>query len=79
MFPSKGKNPAPQDIVEVEHSPGSVKKNINARKIRLNGKDHRQYLIRLKNQTADKDKCLAEDSISDDDLHLSRFRASMRA
>ncbi|MBW0551926.1 hypothetical protein O181_091641 [Austropuccinia psidii MF-1] len=49
-FPSRKKNPTPPEIVEVEDSPGPV------RKIRLNGKDQRQYLVRFKNQTADKDK-----------------------
>ncbi|MBW0557719.1 hypothetical protein O181_097434 [Austropuccinia psidii MF-1] len=37
-FPSRKKNPTPPEIVEVEDSPGPVKKIINARKIRLNGK-----------------------------------------
>ncbi|MBW0467190.1 hypothetical protein O181_006905 [Austropuccinia psidii MF-1] len=54
-FPSRKKTYTPQDIVEVEDSSGPVKK-IRARKIRLNGKDQRQYLVRFKNQTADKDK-----------------------
>ncbi|MBW0593002.1 hypothetical protein O181_132717 [Austropuccinia psidii MF-1] len=53
---SMKKNPKPQEIVEVEDSPGPVKKIIKARKIRLNGKDQRQYLVRFKNQTANKDK-----------------------
>ncbi|MBW0517112.1 hypothetical protein O181_056827 [Austropuccinia psidii MF-1] len=77
-FPSKKKNPTPPEIVEVEDSPGPVKKIIKARKIRLNVKDQRQYLVRFKNQTADKDKCLAEDAIPDGSLHLRRFRASRR-
>ncbi|MBW0576457.1 hypothetical protein O181_116172 [Austropuccinia psidii MF-1] len=77
-FPSRKKNPTPPEIVEVEDSPGPVKKIIKARKIRLNGKDHRQYLVRLKNQTADKDKLLAEDAIPDGSLNLSRLRASRR-
>ncbi|MBW0467387.1 hypothetical protein O181_007102 [Austropuccinia psidii MF-1] len=55
-FPSRKKNPTPPEIVEVEDSPGPVKKIIKARKIRLNGKDQRQYSVRFKNQTADKDK-----------------------
>ncbi|MBW0464595.1 hypothetical protein O181_004310 [Austropuccinia psidii MF-1] len=55
-FPSTNKTFTPQDIVEVEESPGPVKKIIKARKIRLNGKDQTQYLVRFKNQTADKDK-----------------------
>ncbi|MBW0513940.1 hypothetical protein O181_053655 [Austropuccinia psidii MF-1] len=77
-FPSRKKNPTPPEIVEVEDCPGPVKKIIKARKIRLNGKDLRQYLVRLKNQTADKDKWLAGDAITDGNLHLSRFRASRR-
>ncbi|MBW0582726.1 hypothetical protein O181_122441 [Austropuccinia psidii MF-1] len=77
-FPSRKKNPTPPDIVVVEDSPGPVSKIIRARKIRLNGKDQRQYLVRFKNQTADKDKWLAEDAIPDGNLHLRRFRASRR-
>ncbi|MBW0564610.1 hypothetical protein O181_104325 [Austropuccinia psidii MF-1] len=77
-FPSRKRNPTPPDIVEVEDSPGPVSKIIRARKIRLNGKDKRQYLVRFKHQTADKDKCLGEDAIPDGNLHLRRFRASMR-
>ncbi|MBW0537871.1 hypothetical protein O181_077586 [Austropuccinia psidii MF-1] len=77
-FPSRKKNPTPPEIVEVEDSPGPVNKIIKARKIRLNDRDQRQYLVRFKNQIADKDKCLAEDAIPDGNLHLRRFRASRR-
>ncbi|MBW0568066.1 hypothetical protein O181_107781 [Austropuccinia psidii MF-1] len=77
-FPSKKKNPTPPKIVEVEDFSGQVKKIIKARKIRLNGKDERQYLVRFKNQTADKDKWLGEDVIPDGNLHVRRFRASRR-
>ncbi|MBW0469338.1 hypothetical protein O181_009053 [Austropuccinia psidii MF-1] len=77
-FPSRKKNPTPQEIVEVEDSPGPVKKIIKARKIRLNGKDQRQYLVRFKNQKDDKDKWLAENAIPDRNLHLTRLRASRR-
>ncbi|MBW0535002.1 hypothetical protein O181_074717 [Austropuccinia psidii MF-1] len=77
-FPSRKKSCTPPGIVEVEDSPGPVRKIIKARKIRLNGKDHRQYLARFKNQTVDKDKWLAEDAIADRNLHLRRFRASSR-
>ncbi|MBW0584066.1 hypothetical protein O181_123781 [Austropuccinia psidii MF-1] len=76
VFPEE--NPTPPDIVEVEDSPGPVSKIIRARKIRLNGRDQRQYLVRFKHQTADKDKWLAEDAIPDGNLHLRRFRASRR-
>ncbi|MBW0477304.1 hypothetical protein O181_017019 [Austropuccinia psidii MF-1] len=55
-FASRNKNPTPQDIVEVEDSPGPLKKIIKARKIRLNGKDQRQYLVGFNNHTEDKDK-----------------------
>ncbi|MBW0588661.1 hypothetical protein O181_128376 [Austropuccinia psidii MF-1] len=77
-FPSRKKNPTPPDIVEVEDSPGPVSKIIRARKIRLNARDQRQYLVRFKHQTADKDKWLAEDAIPDGNLHLRIFRASRR-
>ncbi|MBW0486344.1 hypothetical protein O181_026059 [Austropuccinia psidii MF-1] len=77
-FPSRKKNPTPPQIVEVEDSPGPLKKIIKARKIRLNGMDQRQYLVRFKNQTADKDKWLAEDAIPDGKLHLRRIRSSRR-
>ncbi|MBW0570257.1 hypothetical protein O181_109972 [Austropuccinia psidii MF-1] len=77
-FPSRRKNPTPPDIVEVEDSPGPVSKIIRARNIRLNGKEQRQYLVRFKHQTADKDKWLAEDAIPDGNVHLKRFRASRR-
>ncbi|MBW0511106.1 hypothetical protein O181_050821 [Austropuccinia psidii MF-1] len=77
-FPCRKKNPTPPEIVEVEDSPGPVKKIIRARKIRLNGRDQRQYLVRFKDQTADKDKWLAEDSIPHGNLHLRGFRASRR-
>ncbi|MBW0509426.1 hypothetical protein O181_049141 [Austropuccinia psidii MF-1] len=77
-FPSRRKNLTPPEIVEVVDSPGPVKKIIKARKIRLNGKDQRQYLVRFKSQTADKDKWLAEDAIPDGSLHLRGFRASRR-
>ncbi|MBW0509511.1 hypothetical protein O181_049226 [Austropuccinia psidii MF-1] len=77
-LPYRKKNPTPQDIVEVEDSSGPMKKIIKTRKIRLNGKDYRQYLVRFKNQTGDKDKWLAEDSIPDGKLHLKRFRTSRR-
>ncbi|MBW0470173.1 hypothetical protein O181_009888 [Austropuccinia psidii MF-1] len=78
-LPSRNKNPTTPEIVEVENSPGPVKKNIKARRIRINDKDQRQYLVILRNQTADKDRWLAEDAIPDGNLHLRRFRASGRA
>ncbi|MBW0578127.1 hypothetical protein O181_117842 [Austropuccinia psidii MF-1] len=71
-------NLTPPEIVEVEDSPGPVSKIIRARKIILNGKDQRKYLVRFKNQTSDKDKLLAEAAIPDGNLHLRRFRASRR-
>ncbi|MBW0509768.1 hypothetical protein O181_049483 [Austropuccinia psidii MF-1] len=77
-FTSRRKNPTTPEIVEVEYSPGPVSKSIRARRIRLNGNDQRQYLVRFKNQTADKDKWLAEDAIPNGKLHLRRFRASGR-
>ncbi|MBW0475455.1 hypothetical protein O181_015170 [Austropuccinia psidii MF-1] len=77
-FPSRKKNPTLQEIVDVGDSPVPVKKIIKNRKIRLNGKDQRQYLVRFKNQTVDPDRRLAEDAIPDGNLDLRRFRASRR-
>ncbi|MBW0514623.1 hypothetical protein O181_054338 [Austropuccinia psidii MF-1] len=77
-FPSRKEKPTPPEIVEVEDSPGPVKKIIKAKKIRLNGKDQRQYWVRFKNQTADKDKWFAENAIPDERIHLRGFRASRR-
>ncbi|MBW0497262.1 hypothetical protein O181_036977 [Austropuccinia psidii MF-1] len=77
-FPSRKKNPTKPQIVEVEASPGPVKKIIKAGNIRLNCKDQRQYLVRFKNQTADKDKSLEEDAIQDGNLHLRGLRAFRR-
>ncbi|MBW0514685.1 hypothetical protein O181_054400 [Austropuccinia psidii MF-1] len=77
-FPSRKKNTTPPEIVKVEDSPGPVKKIIKARKIRLNSKGQRQYLVKFKNQTADKHKWLAEDAIPDGNIHLRSFRASRR-
>ncbi|MBW0492752.1 hypothetical protein O181_032467 [Austropuccinia psidii MF-1] len=77
-FPSRKKNPILPEMVEADDSPGPVKKIINSRKIRLNGEDQRQYLVRFKNQTADKDKWLAEDAILGGNLHLTIFTASRR-
>ncbi|MBW0480063.1 hypothetical protein O181_019778 [Austropuccinia psidii MF-1] len=77
-FPSRKKNPIPPEIVEVEDSPGPVKKIIQARKIRLNCKDQRQYLVRFNKETADKDKWLAKGDIPDGNLLLRIFRAFRR-
>ncbi|MBW0472042.1 hypothetical protein O181_011757 [Austropuccinia psidii MF-1] len=77
-FPSRKKNTTPPKIVEVEDSPGPETKIIKARKIRLNGKDQRQYLVIFENKTADKNKWLAEDDIPDGNLHLRRFKAAKR-
>ncbi|MBW0561356.1 hypothetical protein O181_101071 [Austropuccinia psidii MF-1] len=79
MFPSRNKRHTPEDIEELEDSPGPVKTIMKARKIRLNGKDNGQYLVRFKNQTSDKDNLFSENSIPDANLHLGRLRASRRA
>ncbi|MBW0556513.1 hypothetical protein O181_096228 [Austropuccinia psidii MF-1] len=77
-FPSRKNDPTPPEIVEVEDSPGPVTRIIKARRIRLNGRDQRQYLVRLKNQTADKDKWLAEDAKPYGNLYIRKLRASRR-
>ncbi|MBW0536780.1 hypothetical protein O181_076495 [Austropuccinia psidii MF-1] len=77
-FPFRKKTTPPPEIVEVEDSPGPMRNIIKAKKIILNGKDQRQYLVIFKNQTAEKDKWLEEDAIPDGKLHLRGFRASRR-
>ncbi|MBW0493613.1 hypothetical protein O181_033328 [Austropuccinia psidii MF-1] len=77
-FPSRKKNPTPPEIAQVGDFHGPVKKVIKARKIRLHGKDQRQYLTRFKNQTTDKDRLLEEDAIPAGKIYLRRFRASRR-
>ncbi|MBW0488375.1 hypothetical protein O181_028090 [Austropuccinia psidii MF-1] len=74
-LPSRKKNLIPP---EIEDSPGPVRKIIKARNMRLNSKDQRQYSVRYRNQTADKNKWLAEDAIPDGNLHLRGVRASRR-
>ncbi|MBW0524432.1 hypothetical protein O181_064147 [Austropuccinia psidii MF-1] len=66
------------EIVGVKDSPGLVKNIINARNIRVNGKEQRHYLVRFKNQTEGKDKWLVEDSNPDKNLQLRGFRESGR-
>ncbi|MBW0539112.1 hypothetical protein O181_078827 [Austropuccinia psidii MF-1] len=77
-FTSRKKNPTPPEIVDMEDSPAPVKKIIRARRIRLNSRDQRQYVVIFKNQTADKDKWLTKDAIPDGNLHLRRIRSSRR-
>ncbi|MBW0482921.1 hypothetical protein O181_022636 [Austropuccinia psidii MF-1] len=48
-FPSRNKTHIPQDIVEVKKSPFQVNKAIKVMKVRLNGKNNRQDLVRFKN------------------------------
>ncbi|MBW0587925.1 hypothetical protein O181_127640 [Austropuccinia psidii MF-1] len=78
-FPSRKNNPTSEENMEVEDSPGPLEEIIKARKIRVNGKDQRQYLVRFKSQTTDKANWLAEDAIPDRNLHLRRSRAYKRA
>ncbi|MBW0469173.1 hypothetical protein O181_008888 [Austropuccinia psidii MF-1] len=75
---SRIKSHTPHNIVEVENCPGPVRKIMKARKNRLNGKDHRKYLVIFKNQIADNDRWLEEDSIPDGDLHLKGLRIFRR-
>ncbi|MBW0496916.1 hypothetical protein O181_036631 [Austropuccinia psidii MF-1] len=78
-FPCRKQTSTPPDILKIEDCPHPLKKIVKARKIGLNGKDQRQFLVKIKNQTADKDKSLAEHAIPDGNLHLRRLRACRRA
>ncbi|MBW0557386.1 hypothetical protein O181_097101 [Austropuccinia psidii MF-1] len=48
-FPLRNRTCTPKDILKVEDCPFPLKKTFKNRKIRLNGKDQRQYLVRYKN------------------------------
>jgi hypothetical protein len=53
-------------------------KILKYKKERVQGKDTRLYLIRYKNQSADKDEWLPENNIPDGAIHLRNYRASKR-
>ena len=55
-----------------------VHKILKDKKERVNGKDVRLYLVRYKNQSADKDEWLPENNIPDGPIHLRSYRASKR-
>ena len=55
-----------------------VYKILKDKKERIQGKDTRLYLVRYKNQSADKDEWLPENNIPDGAIHLRNFRASKR-
>jgi len=55
-----------------------VHKILKEKKERVNGKDIRLYLVRYKNQSADKDEWLPESNIPDGAIHLRNYRASKR-
>ena len=55
-----------------------VHKILKDKKERVNGKDVRLYLVRYKNQSADKDEWLQENNIPDGPIHLRSYRASKR-
>jgi len=55
-----------------------VHKILKDKKERINGKDIRLYLVRYRNQSADKDEWLPESNIPDGAIHLRNYRASKR-
>jgi hypothetical protein len=55
-----------------------VSKILKDKKERIQGKDTRLYLVRYKNQSADKDEWLPESNIPDGAIHLRNYRASKR-
>ena len=64
-----------------ENSPNNqfkVHKILKDKKERINGKDVRLYLVRYKNQSADKDEWLPENKIPDGAIHLRSYRVNKR-
>jgi hypothetical protein len=69
----------PLPILETpEKEKFKVHKILKEKKERINGKDTRLYLVRWKNQSADKDEWLPENNIPDGAIHLRNYRASKR-
>ncbi|KAI7959400.1 hypothetical protein MJO28_003191 [Puccinia striiformis f. sp. tritici] len=56
-----------------------VHKILRDKKERVLGKDTRLYLVRYKNQSADKDEWLPESNIPDGAIHLRNYRATKRS
>jgi hypothetical protein len=56
-----------------------VSKILKDKKERIQGKDTRLYLVRYRNQSADKDEWLPESNIPDGAIHLRNYRASKRS
>jgi hypothetical protein len=70
---------APVPILEPSKSEQlQVHKILKDKKERIQGKDTRLYLVRYKNQSADKDEWLPENNIPDSTIHLRNFRAAKR-
>ncbi|MBW0488516.1 hypothetical protein O181_028231 [Austropuccinia psidii MF-1] len=63
-FSKKKEFTSPGKLV-AENSPGTLNRVLRARRIKINGKYHRQYLVRLKSQEAEKDKWLPEQEKTD--------------
>ena len=55
-----------------------VHKILKDKKERVSGKDTRLYLVRYRNQSADKDEWLPENNIPDGAIHLRNYRVSKR-
>ena len=73
------KTPLPIPMAETPSSEQlKVHKILKDKKERINGKDVRLYLVRYKNQSADKDEWLPDSNIPDGPIHLRNYRASKR-
>ncbi|MBW0494545.1 hypothetical protein O181_034260 [Austropuccinia psidii MF-1] len=69
-----------KNAVEVKHTEEFSRKHpvFPGQEDQTQWEGSKTILVRFKNQTADKDKWLAEDAIPDGNLHLRRFRAFRR-
>ena len=81
-YTSRSDEPAPAKPVpvveEADNSKLKVQKILKDKKERINGKDTRLYLVRYKNNSADKDEWLPESNIPDGPIHLRNYRANKR-
>ncbi|MBW0467150.1 hypothetical protein O181_006865 [Austropuccinia psidii MF-1] len=63
-FSKRKEAPSSEKLIE-QDSLGPVKRILRSVKIEINGKDHRQYLVRFKSQAEDRDKWFPEQDIPD--------------
>ncbi|KNE87681.1 hypothetical protein PSTG_18928, partial [Puccinia striiformis f. sp. tritici PST-78] len=77
-FPNRiGALPIPPPV-EPDQQPTAIHKVLKEKRVKVQGKDIKMYLVRYKNTGADFDKWLSEKDIPDSSILLRRFRSEKR-